>query len=147
MSDQPNPSPAYWGPLPNSRVLTPDDARFANLHSIATRWFAIDKRLFDARRGLGEAEVDDYLEHLALNAAAVRAALYRRAVEIRSAMEAGATWRQVAKAAGLTIGEARAELEEWSKGPVAQSGAQLYPKSQQETERYLHAGDDEVVIL
>jgi hypothetical protein len=111
------------------------------------RRFEIDQRIWDARRhGRGvEAEVDDHLELLALGTAAARAALYRRNVEIRYAMQAGATWRQVANATGLTIDQARAELEEWSKGPVAQSAGKLDPRSLQETERYLRAGDDEVV--
>ena len=64
---------------------------------------------------------------LALGTAAARAALYRRNVEIRYAMQAGATWRQVANATGLTIDQARAELEEWSKGPVAQSAGNFQP--------------------
>jgi hypothetical protein len=147
VSDNPFASTPYWGDLPDSRVLTPDDAQFANLHAIAARWFKIDQRIWDARRHVRgvHAEVDDHLELLALAAAAARAALYRRATEIRYALQAGSTWRQVADATGLTVDQARAELEEWSRGPVAQKAGELDPRSLQETERYLRAGDDEVV--
>lgn len=88
VSDNPSTFAPYWGALPDSRVLTPDDAQFANLYSIATRWFKIDQRIWDARRHVRgiAAEVDDHLELLALSAAAVRAAVYRRATEIRYAL-------------------------------------------------------------
>ncbi len=88
--------------LPEGRVLTPADARQATLARIVERHSKIHQRIFDAGNpGPGRgAEIDDYLELLALSAAAAREAVSHRGFEIRNAILAGATWHQVADATG-----------------------------------------------
>lgn len=138
--------PSGWPrPLPDGRVLTADEAEGASLYRIVERRGPIDERLF---RDLGrlEFDVEDCLELLALGAAAARAAVRNRGFEIRNALWAGATWRQVASATGLTAEEARAEFEQWSQHPAAQKARELRNESDEEAVgRYLRAGDDEVL--
>jgi hypothetical protein len=134
--------------LPEGRVLTPADARRASLKRIVERHAKIWQRILHAgppEQG-GTADLDDYLELLAVSAAAARAAISGRGYEIRNALVAGATWHQVTDATGLTADEARAEFEEWANSPEAIRGRERWGETFEDAiEPYLRAGDDEVV--
>ena len=131
------------GGLPDHRVLAPEDAGQASLYRIMERLAPLDQRIVRAG-STGGLPVEDHLELLALNAAAARAVVSRRGWEMARALWAGATWRQIAKATGLTVADARAEFGEWGNSLVVQRGRDLTGRTfEEEIGRYLQAGDDE----
>lgn len=114
----------FPGGLPDQRVLVPEDAGQASLYRIVERLAPLDQRIFRAG-STGGLPVEDHLELLALGAAAARAAVSHRSWEMARALWAGATWRQISKATGLTVADARAEFGEWGNSLVAQRGREL----------------------
>jgi hypothetical protein len=106
-------------PLPDDPVLTPGDAQDVYLGDIVARRGQVADKLFAAKHQLGCAvpvTPADYLEGLALGAAAARAATRFRALDVLAAVWAGATWGQVAAATGLPVGELVREVQVWADG-------------------------------
>lgn len=135
------------GGVPDIPVLAPEDAGQASLYRIVERLAPLDQRIFRAG-STGGLPVEDHLELLALNAAAARAAVSQRGWEMARALWAGATWRQVAKATGLTSADARTEFAEWGNSPVAQRGRDMTGRTfEEEIGRYLRAGEEEPLRL
>ena len=135
------------GGVPDHPVLAPEDAGQASLYRIVDRLAPLDQRIYRAG-STGGLPVEDHLELLALNAAAARAAVSQRGWEMARALWAGATWRQIAKATGLTAADARAEFGDWGSGPVAQRARDMTERTfEEEVGRYLRAGDEESMTL
>ena len=95
--------------------VTYDEAAAIPLPDALMRWQVLDMR--DRVAGADGEDAppltaDEYLEMLALGE--VLARHFRPPAVIRRALTAGATWQQVAAAAGCTTGEALAACNGWS---------------------------------
>ena len=99
----------------------PETFRDATLGSLLVEEARLSHEVFAARTGIAAEPptARTYLEVLAVRQAIVRALTWGSQGDVREAIEAGATWRQVALAGGTTPARARADFRRWVDAQAA----------------------------
>lgn len=102
-----SPDPQTMHDLPLSALLD-DEARLSRR--------VVAARIGDANEAL---TAETYLELLAVRAAISQVLSWGSQIDVRDAIEAGATWTQIATARSTTTNEARADFRHWVDAQAA----------------------------
>jgi hypothetical protein len=99
----------------------PEVLRDTTLGSLLVEEARLSHEVFAARTGIAAEPLTarTYLELLAVRAAIARALMWGSQADVRDAIEAGATWNQVALARGTTPNRARADFQQWVDAQAA----------------------------
>ena len=96
----------------------PDVLRESTLGSLLAAEARLSHEIFAVRSGVAVEPLtaETYLEALAVRAAITRALTWGSQIDVREAIEAGATWPQIATARGTTLTQAREDFLLWIDG-------------------------------
>src|SRR5688572_15652184 len=107
--------------LPGRASADPGTLRDTTLGSLLVEEARLSHEVFAARAGITAEPLTarTYLELLAVRAAFARTLMWGSQADVRDAIEAGATWHQVALARGITPVQARADFQQWVDAQAA----------------------------
>jgi hypothetical protein len=103
---------------PPGSTPDPDALRESTLGSLLAAEARLSHEIFAVRSGIATEPLtaETFLETLAIRAAIARALAWGSQIDVREAIEAGATWPQIATARGTTLTQAREDFLLWIDG-------------------------------